>query len=275
MTMGATLGWPAMAVLGFLLLTGVVVALGTSSTARYEFEHNGARERQRAGASGRGAHPAGSRHEPRPAGATEAEARTQAVDVAVRPAPAPALGAPGWWLVDELAQVVAGPFADRFDADWAALAGGLPAVSVHGARRADGSVASRPSPEERAWMAELGDQLDRLPRDWDALLSDTDPLTTLVVEVAAALVEAGLPLHDAAQGSPAGGVCLMPELALRGVVVSWRAHDRMSLNHVRGAAANATVDQAMNAAVADVLWNLGFVVEPFGETGNSLVTALR
>jgi len=95
------------------------------------------------------------------------------------------------------------------------------------------------------------------------------------VEVAAALVEAGLPLHDAAQGSPAGGVCLMPELALRGVVVSWRAHDRMSLNHVRGAAANATVDQAMNAAVADVLWNLGFVVEPFGETGSSLVTALR
>src|SRR6476661_203209 len=37
-TMGATLGWPALAVLGFLVLTGVVVVLGTSSTARYEFE---------------------------------------------------------------------------------------------------------------------------------------------------------------------------------------------------------------------------------------------
>jgi hypothetical protein len=274
-TMDATLGWPAMAVLGFLLLTGVVVALGTSSTARYEFEHNGARERERAGASGRGAHPAGTRHEPRPTATAEAQGRPRAVDLAVRPAPAPPVGAPGWWLVDESAQVMAGPFADRLDADWAALAEGLPAVSVHGARRADGSVASRPSPEERAWMAELGDQLDRLPQDWDALLSDTDPLTTLVVEVAAALVEAGLPLHDAAQGSPAGGVCLMPELALRGVVVSWRAHDRMSLHQVRGAAANATLDQAMNAAVADVLWNLGFVVEPFGETGSSLVTALR
>jgi hypothetical protein len=31
----------------------------------------------------------------------------------------------------------------------------------------------------------------------------------------------------------------------------------------------------MNAAVADVLANLGFVVHPFGETGSSLVTALR
>jgi hypothetical protein len=30
----------------------------------------------------------------------------------------------------------------------------------------------------------------------------------------------------------------------------------------------------MNAAVADVLANLGFVVEPFGGTGTSLVTAL-
>jgi hypothetical protein len=31
----------------------------------------------------------------------------------------------------------------------------------------------------------------------------------------------------------------------------------------------------MNAAVADILWNLGFVVEPFGAAGTSLVTALR
>ena len=121
------------------------------------------------------------------------------------------------------AQALAGPFADRIDADWAALADGLPAVSVYGARSADGHVAARPSPEERAWLAELGDQLDRLPTEWDELLSDTDPLTTLVVEVAAALVEAGLPLHDAPEDSPAGGVCLMPELAARGVVVSWRA----------------------------------------------------
>ena len=49
----------------------------------------------------------------------------------------------------------------------------------------------------------------------------------------------------------------------------------MSLHHHRGAAANATVQQSMNAAVAEILANLGFVVEPFGPTGSSLVTALR
>jgi hypothetical protein len=273
--MGATLMGPTVAVLGFLVLTGVVVALGTSSTARYEFERNGTRERQRSGADSHGTHPAGSRHGRRPAGAADPQARPQAVDLAVRPAPTPTTGGPGWWLVDEWAQALAGPFAERVDADWVALSEGLPAVSVHGTRGADGRVAPRPSPEERAWLGELGDQLDRLPADWDALLSDTDPLTTLVVEVAAALIEAGLPLQDAPQGHPAGGVCLMPAQASGGVLVSWRAHDRMSLHDLRGTAAHAIVQQSMNAAVADVLAGLGFVVEPFGTTGSSLVTALR
>src|SRR3712207_7260835 len=50
----------------FRSLTGVVVALGTSSTARYEFERNGARERQSPGAHRIGSHPAGSRAESRP-----------------------------------------------------------------------------------------------------------------------------------------------------------------------------------------------------------------
>lgn len=266
MTMGATMGWPAVAVVGFLLLTGVVVALGTSSTARYEFERNGARERQSTGAHRIGSHPAGSRAESRPSVPADGQAQTQ---VAVRPAPASS--GPAWWLVDDAAQVVAGPFADRIDADWAALAEDLPAVSVHGARRPDGTVAVRPSPEERAWLVDLGHQLDRLPVEWDELLTDTDPLTTLVVEIAAALVEAGLSLHDP-EGS--GGVVLMPELEEGGVVVSWRAHDRMSVHHARGGAAAATVRQSMNATIADVLGNLGFVVEPFDASGSVLVTAL-
>jgi len=105
------------------------------------------------------------------------------------------------------------------------------------------------------------------------LVSDTDPLTTLLVEVTAALVEAGLPLHVAEEAH--GGLHLVPELGTQGVLVSWRAHDRMSVHQLRGAAANATVQQSMNAAVAEVLWNLGFVVEPYGTTGTSLVTALR
>lgn len=275
MTVFPTMGWPMMAVLGFLALNGVVVALGTRSTARYEFERNGTREKGRSAAARRGTHPAGSRVAGRPAVAATVEARPQAIDLAVRPVPPAAPRGAGWWLVDEWGQAVAGPFADRVDADWAVLCQGLPAVSVHGVRSADGRVAPRPSPEERAWLGELGDQLDRLPSEWDALLCDTDPLTTLVVEVAAALVEAGLPLHDTLRGDPAGGVCLLPEQAAGGVLVSWRTHDRMSLHEVRGAAAAATVRQTMNVAVGDVLANLGFVVEPFDAAGSSLVTALR
>lgn len=272
MTVGATLGWPAVTVMGFFVLTCLVIALGTSSTARYEFEHNGARERQRTGSRVPAGHPAGSRVGSRQSAAAS---RGRPVDLAVRPAPAPAATGPAWWLVDDGARVVAGPFPDRIDADWAALAEGLPAVSVHGIRRPDGGVAARPSPEERAFLAEVSEQLDRLPPEWETLLSDTDPLTTLVVEVAAALVEAGLPLHDASRADRAGGVCLMPETTFGGVLVSWRGHDRLSVHGTRGAAARDAVGQSMNDAVGDILWNLGFVVEPFGAAGTPLVTAIR
>jgi hypothetical protein len=172
-------------------------------------------------------------------------------------------------------QVVAGPFADQVDADWAALADGLPAVAVFGARCSDGAVEPRPSPEERGWLNQLGTQLDRLPDDWNVVVSDTDPLTTLVVEIAAALVEAGLPLHDATGSDPSGGACLLPEPVSGGVLVSWRPHDRMTRQPVRGAAAGAGVQQLMNATLADVLVQQGFVVGPYGATGCSLVTALR
>jgi hypothetical protein len=46
------------------------------------------------------------------------------------------------------------------------------------------------------------------------------------------------------------------------------------VQRVRGGAAAATVRQSMNATIADVLGNLGFVVEQFDESGTSLVTAL-
>jgi hypothetical protein len=271
---GATLMWPAVAVLGFFVFTGVVVALGTSSTARYEFERNGAHVAQGTAAQSKDNHPAGRRAAGRPTGSGNTHARPEPGGVAVRLAPTTG-DASAWWLVGESAEVVEGPFADRIDADWAALAGGLPAVAVFGARRADGTVAPKPSPEERAWLRELGDQLDRLPDEWDTLLSDTDPLTTLVVEIAAGLVEAGLPLHDPTAGDSAGGICLVPEPGLRGVLVSWRTHDRMSLHRRRCATADAAVQQLMNVTVADVLLELGFGVESYGATGCSLVTAFR
>lgn len=292
MIMGATLAWPAITVLGFVLLTAVVVGLGASTTAAYEFERNGVPARQSTGVR----HPAAAsprsrstsrraRSQDLPARPAAAENAESAVRTVVRPdapaggtggdAPAVAGDGAGWWLVDDSATAVAGPFPDRVAAEWAALEGELWTVAVHGVLRADGGVLPGPAPEERAFYAELGDQLERLPRDWDDVLSDTDPLTTLVVEVAAALVEAGLPLHDAAGDASAGGVCLLPEFASGGVLVSWRAHDRMSMRDSRGVAATDTVHQSMNLAIADVLWNLGFVVHVAGANGTALVTALR
>jgi hypothetical protein len=270
-TMDPTLGWPTVAVLGFLMLTGLVIALGTTSTARYEFERNGARERSESSASASRNHPAG-RRSVGGADAAQAQGQPQAVDLAVRPEPAPAARVSGWWLVDGAADVVAGPYADRIDADWAALADELPAVAVFGTARADGGVAMRPSPDELSWLGELGNQLDRLPEDWDELLSDTDPLTTLVVEVAAALVETGLPLHDAGgDGSEVGGVCLLPQAGLDGIVVAWRQHDRMSVDQVHGPAADAMVHQVMNSAVAEVLRLRGFQVDAFGGASGHVV----
>ena len=273
--MGTTFVEPVLTVLGFLLATGVVIALGTSSTARYEFERNGVRPAQRSAARSTATHPAGRRSAGGPDGAANAQGAAQAVGVAVRTAPTTGDGGPSWWLVGESMQVLAGPFPDQVDADWAALADAIPAVAVFGAPCPDGTVAWRRSPEELAWLSELGSQLDRLPDDWDVVVSDTDPLTTLVVEVVAALVEAGLSLHDATGADLSGGVCLLPEPVHGGVLVSWRSHDRMSRQPVRGAAAGAAVQELMNATLADVLEQQGFVVDQYGATGCSLVTALR
>jgi hypothetical protein len=180
------------------------------------------------------------------------------------------VGFEGWWLVaDEEygpGRIVAGPFEDRPGASWAAGAcspgGPVDVRPVYGMGRADGGLDRRPSPEDRAWLAHLEEQLDRLPEDWDAGISDDEPLVTLVVEVAAALSEAGLPLRDSA--GEAGGVCLIPEPGLNGIVVTWRQHDRMSVEQVHGAEADDMVQQVMNRALAEVLLLRGFVVDAFG-----------
>jgi hypothetical protein len=177
----------------------------------------------------------------------------------------------GWWLVDEEAgsgRIVDGPFADRADADWAVDAqegrgsGGL--RPVYGIRRPDGGLGRRPSPQDWAWLAHLGEQLDRLPEDWDAGFPDDDPLATFVVEVTATLSEAGLQLHDATgTGREVGGVCLSPEPGLGGIVVTWRQHDRMSVEQVHGPGADAPVQQVMNLALAEILRVRGFAVTDF------------
>jgi hypothetical protein len=186
----------------------------------------------------------------------------------------------GWWLfVDEAngpGRIVAGPFPQRADARWAEASLDQDDVDgvrpVYGVRRADGVLNRKPSPQDWAWLAHLGEQLDRLPEDWDTVLSDEDALTTLVVEVTASLSEAGLPLHDSdGPGSEIGGACLIPEPALGGIVVTWRQHDRMSVDQTHGARPTALVQQVMNRAVADVLAARGFLVDSFGGASGHVV----
>jgi hypothetical protein len=283
--------WPVVAVVGFLVLAALVIALATSSTAQYEFERNRVQGQRSVVPASVGAAAvagtAGSRPAAEPAlpatgaGTTVAAEQAAAVSVAAHPSGRRVAGQgtpPAWWLVDEdgdgaAEQVVAGPFPDRIEAGWAALAGGLgeSVQPVHGVLRADGRVVRRQSAEDRAWLSDLGDQLDRLPDDWDGPLSDEDELVTLVVEVASALVEAGLPLHDCAGEDPSGGVCLSPEPGRPGVLVSWHQHHRMSHDQVRGAEVHAAVQSTMNAAAAECLRQLGFDVEPYGSAGCSLV----
>jgi hypothetical protein len=177
---------------------------------------------------------------------------------------------------DAAGRIVDGPFEERADARWAATTqeGTGPMRIVYGIPRTDGSVSRRPSPDDWAWLTHLGEQLERLPEDWDAGLSDEDPLATLLVEVTAALAEAGLPLHDAAgEGAALGGACLTPEPGLDGIVVTWRQHDRMSVDQVHGAAAQAAVQQAMNRALADILELRGLAVEPFANSTGHVVRA--
>ena len=269
--------------LGCAGLLALVVVLGISSTARYEFERNGVQAPQRALAPAEapartGATAAGEQSR----GAGQPAAERTAVSVATHPAERRlAQGPAGWWLVEEAdGAALAGPFDDRIDAEWAICSGGLPetAQAVHGVRRADGGVARRPSPSEQGWLAELGRELDRLPEDWDPLMEDDENgLTTLAVEVTAALLEAGLPLQDCASAGPGaavpGGVCLTPHPAGLGVLVTWRQHDRMSVHRVRGAAMDAAVQRTMTAAVGTVLRQVGFPIEQFGTTGCHLVTA--
>lgn len=184
----------------------------------------------------------------------------------------------GWWLVVEEAgafRIVAGPFSERVEAGIAAgvsRRGGHGTDLIFGTRRADGGLDRQPSPEDRAWCDHLARQLDRLPDDWDAGLSEDEPLVTLLVEVAAALSETGLPLYDAdGPGRELGGAWLTAEPGLDGIVVSWRQHDRMSIDQVHGAAVDAHVHEVMNRALAEVLALRGFDVDAFGGASGHLV----
>ena len=271
---------PVLIALGFLLLNGLVIAMAASSTERYEFGPNAVRREAAPAAAVANAVAAGAPAAGSAPARQEPEQRTLAVSIAAHPAgklAGAADTAAGWWLLapfppgDGTDEVLGGPFPDRVEAEWAAVSGELDAVPVYGVLRPGEGVVRRPSPQDRDWLGELGDQLDRLGDDWTELVSDSDPLTSLVVEVTAVLVEAGVNLRDGIGTDPAGGVCLTPAPGAGGILVSWQPHDRMSMHQVRGAAVDAVVQRTLNSAVAELLSELGFAVEPFGANGCHLI----
>jgi hypothetical protein len=134
-----------------------------------------------------------------------------------------------------------------------------------------------------AERAELADAAGRLVDAYGRRLGDDDPLRPLACDVARALTEAGFTLHHCAQHHPLyplGGVCLLPVAVGHdpdgrgGVVVSWTAHDLLSLDWGRWLAYHGTQD-VMNGALAEVLGGLGFQVSPFGAGGAWIVTGRK
>ncbi len=192
---------------------------------------------------------------------------------------------PQWWVVDPADRILDAPCADRVAADQrrdeqigkladaAGATDGDPdaARSAYGVRRSDGTFDERQSPEEKAWLAHLVDQLSRIP------LTPGSPHHDLAVEIGTALVESGFELHHCAAHDPGGGVCLTPTSATAGeragVLVAWTQHDRQSKDHVRGYHTYAEVQDTMNYALAGALTALGFTVHQFGQASAHIVTA--
>ena len=192
-----------------------------------------------------------------------------------------ALG-PAWWLVDGADRVVAGPFADQSEAVWATgpldADGGIGGIPAFGVRRDSGRLARRPSPEDRAWLADLSGELERVGDEWDPLVDDASPLVGLLCQLGASLVEVGLPLHDCGGRTATrsrGGVCLTPSPLQDGVVVAWTQHARTTREAPRSAETERWLQETMNPTLTSLLTGRGFATAPFGDATAALVTGRR
>ena len=189
---------------------------------------------------------------------------------------------PAWWLVDGADLVVAGPYPDQGEAVWATgplspggTTGGTPA---YGVRRASGRLSRRPSPEDRAWLADLSGELERVGEEWDLLVDDASPLVGLLCQLGASLVEVGLPLHDCSGRTATrarGGVCLTPSPLHDGVVVAWTQHLRTTREAPRSPETERWLQETMNRTLAGLLTGLGFTTASLGEASAALVTGRR
>jgi hypothetical protein len=130
---------------------------------------------------------------------------------------------------------------------------------------------------------ELADARARLADGLGNPLPADDPYAPLASDVAEALTEAGLTLHNCGPHHPQyrlGGVCVLPIPSSYnpdgqgGIAVSWTTHNLLAMDWERGHERQDT-QEAMNRALAGVLKALGYQVRPFGIGGASLVTEPR
>jgi hypothetical protein len=101
------------------------------------------------------------------------------------------------------------------------------------------------------------------------------PAGELAREIVRALVEAGFTVHRCAGWDPqrrVGGVCVQP-VPVRadpadagGVMVSWAVHALLEMDPAREAEREAT-REIMNMALAEMLFALGYAIQPFGTSG--------
>jgi len=125
--------------------------------------------------------------------------------------------------------------------------------------------------ETRQWLDEdVGNEVAKLSDGWDGRLFPDHPLTILAARITRSLVEAGFVLHDCAARQRTGGVCVNPSTHSGGVIVTWTVHDILAQDPTR-AGHNVGVHEVMNYALADVLRELGWTVDDFGQVGAHIV----
>lgn len=182
-------------------------------------------------------------------------------------------GVPAWWTT-VYGTVVAGPWADRSDAA-GARADDPEARAVYGCAQPDGTVAVRPSPDQLAWERHLCAHLDRM-RDDDGgpVRALRDDVAGLAVQVAGALVAAGVPLAETGGGQACGGALVVParRTVPAGVAVGWVTHPYLPALGAVGTGPGMLPD-VMSYALASLLGTLGFRVERGKGTRAHLVTA--
>lgn len=147
----------------------------------------------------------------------------------------------------------------------------MPASELHDTT-GDGRYAVRLAQTRQGLDGDVAGEVAKLGGGWSGQLFPGHPMTTLASRVTRSLVEAGFVLHDCVCALPTGGVCVTPSTDSGGVIITWSTHDILNQDPTR-ASDDIGVHEVMNYALADVLRELGWTVNGFGEASAHIITA--